>query len=78
MLIELHFSGNDEGGELEVSVVPAIQSGAKTQIVTGDEKERIFSFLEDISMNVEVDENGVVREETTEGPEEVSGENVVE
>ena len=62
MLVQLHFSGNDEGGDLEVTVVPGIQSGAKTQIVTGDEAERIFKHLEDISINVEIDENGVIKE----------------
>ena len=62
MLVQLHFYGNDEGGNLEISVVPAIQSGAKTQIVSGDEAERIFKHLEQISINVEIDENGIVRE----------------
>lgn len=62
MLVQLHFTGNDEGGNLEVSVVPAIQSGAKTQIVTDSEAERIFSHLEDISINIEIDEKGIVRE----------------
>ena len=62
MLVQLHFSGNDEGGNLEITVVPAIQSGAKTQIVSGDEAERIFTHLEKISINVEIDENGVVKE----------------
>ncbi len=63
MLIQLRFTGDDNGGSVEVSVVPAIQSGAKTQIVTeSEEQERIYSFLEDISVNVEIDENGVVTE----------------
>lgn len=64
MLIQLHFSGDDNGGSVEVSVVPAIQKGAKTQIVTeSNEQERIYSFLEDISINVAIDENGVVTQE---------------
>lgn len=63
MLINLRFYGNDNGGNVEVTVVPAIQAGAKTQIVTEPtEQERIYSFLEDISINVEIDEVGVVRE----------------
>ncbi|MBQ8627480.1 MAG: CapA family protein [Agathobacter sp.] len=62
MLVQLHFSGNDEGGNLEVTVIPAIQSGAKTQIVTDSEAERIFEHLEDISINIEIDENGIVKE----------------
>ena len=62
MLVQLHFSGNDEGGNLEVTVVPAIQSGAKTQIVDGEEAERIFKHLEKISVNIEIDEAGIVKE----------------
>lgn len=62
MLVQLHFSGNDEGSNLEVSVVPAIQKGAKTKIVTGSEMERIFKHLEDISINIEIDDNGIVTE----------------
>jgi len=63
MLINLRFYGDDNGGNVEVSVVPAIQSGAKTKIVTETtEQERIYSFLEDISINVEIDENGIVTE----------------
>jgi poly-gamma-glutamate synthesis protein (capsule biosynthesis protein) len=63
MLIQLHFSGDDNGGGLEVSVVPAIQKGSRTQIVTEtEEQERIYSFLERISINVEIDENGIVTE----------------
>ena len=62
MLIQLRFSGNDEEQKLEVQVIPAIQKKAKTQIVFGDEAERIFKHLEDISINVEIDENGYVKE----------------
>lgn len=62
MLIQLHFSGNDEEQSLEVTVVPAIQKKAKTQIVFGEEAERIFKHLEDISINIEIDENGLVKE----------------
>lgn len=63
MLIQLRFTGDDNGGTVEVSVIPAIQTGAKTQIVTdAGEQERIYSFLEDISVNVEIDSNGVITE----------------
>ena len=61
MLVQLRFYGDDNGGNVEVSVVPAIQKNAKTQIVTdAAEMERIFSYLEDISINVDIDENGMV------------------
>ena len=63
MLVKLHFYGNDLEQQLEVSVIPAIQSEARTQIVTEpQEQERIYSLLEDISVNVEIDEFGVLRE----------------
>lgn len=63
MLVELHFTGDDEGGNLELSVVPAVQSGCRTQIAADkQEQERIYDFLEDISINIEIDENGTVKE----------------
>ena len=63
MLLDLHFTGDDSAGFVEVQVIPAIQSGFCTTAVTEDEeKERIYSFLEEISINVEIDENGVVSE----------------
>lgn len=63
MLVKLHFYGNDLEQQLEVSVIPAIQSEARTQIVTEPkEQERIYSLLENISVNVEIDEFGVLRE----------------
>lgn len=67
MLVQLHFYGDDHNNNLEVTVVPAIQSDATTQIVTNKkEKDRIFSFLEDISINIEIDENGSVYEKEQE------------
>lgn len=66
MLLDLHFYGNDEESHLEVQVIPAVQSGYRTQIVTeAEEQEHIYSFLEDISVNVEIDEEGKVREKET-------------
>lgn len=63
MLVQLRFFGDDNTGGVEVSVVPALQKNAKTQIITEDvEKERLFSYLEEISINVAIDENGVVSE----------------
>lgn len=64
VLLDLHFYGDDENEQLEVSVIPAIQSGYCTRIVEeAEEKERIFTFLEDISINVEINEEGVLQEE---------------
>lgn len=63
MLLDLHFYGDDNGGQLEVKVIPAVQAECSTKIVTEEEEqERIYSFLEDISINVEIDEDGIVSE----------------
>lgn len=59
MLLDLHFYGDDEVGFIDVEVIPAVQSGYRTQIATeAAEKERIYQFLEDISVNVEIDDAG--------------------
>lgn len=63
MLLDLHFYGDDKGGFIDVQVIPAIQTGCCTRIVSErKEQERIYSFLEDISVNVVIDENGLVKE----------------
>ncbi len=62
MLLELHFFGDDNEKELEVKVVPGIQKNYQTQSVNAEEQERIFTFLEDISINVEIDKEGIVTE----------------
>ena len=61
MLLDLHFYGDDEEQYLDVEVIPAVQSGYRTQIACEEsEKERIYQFLEDISVNVEIDSAGKV------------------
>ncbi len=61
MLLQLRFWGDDEQTQLEVKVIPAIQEDRQTRIVEEDqEKERIFKFLEGISLNVKIDTDGVV------------------
>ena len=60
MLIELHFSGNDAEQNLEVKMIPAIQTNATTKWIDEVEQQRIFDFMERISINVEIDENGIV------------------
>lgn len=63
MLLDLHFYGDDTAQNLEVRVIPAIQSGYRTQgIADIEEQERIYSFLEDISINVEINQDGIVQE----------------
>ena len=66
MLLDLHFYGDDDESHLEVQVIPAVQSGYRTQIVAeAEEQERIYSFIEEISVNVEIDEAGKVQEKET-------------
>lgn len=63
MLVDLHFFGDDDGGQLEVKVIPAKQADfCTTDVPDTEERERIFTFLEDISVNVEIDEEGMVTE----------------
>ena len=57
ILLNIHFYGDDTEESIELEIIPAIQSNTRTQIVTEEsEKERIFSLLEDISINIEIDE----------------------
>ena len=60
MLVEIGFYENDEDQHLELKMIPAIQTEAKTKWVDSVEQERIFEFMESISVNVEIDENGIV------------------
>ena len=63
MLLQLHFYGNDEEKNMEVRVIPALQSNYTTTYVADTlEQERIYSFLEEISVNVEIMEDGTVQE----------------
>lgn len=63
MLLQLHFSGDDTQTRLEVQVVPAVQAGCRTTYAAEpDEQRRIYDFLESISVNVEISDEGIVTE----------------
>ncbi len=63
MLLNIRFYGDDTEEFVELEIVPAIQANTKTVIIDEKlERERIFSFLESISINVEIDEEGIVSE----------------
>ena len=63
MLLELHFYGDDNEQHLELSVIPAVQSDCRTQIATSsDEQERIYDYIESISLNITIDDGGKVAE----------------
>ena len=61
MLLQLHISGDAETEKLEVQVIPAVQSGYKTTYASDfAEQRRIYDFLESISVNVEISDEGIV------------------
>lgn len=62
MLVDLHFTGDDQRSQLEVQIIPAVQKEYRTTAVNGDEARRIYDFLEKISMNVKIDDFGIVSE----------------
>lgn len=63
MLLELHITGDDAASQIQVQVIPAVQTGYQTLYSeTPQEQEEIYSYLESISVNAQIDENGVVTE----------------
>ncbi len=61
MLLELHFYGDSQSKALDLQIVPAVQKNCETRIVTEEaEKQRIFSSIENISVNVRVEADGRV------------------
>ncbi len=63
MLLNIHFSGDDTTENIDLEIVPAIQSELVTRIVTEEtEKERIYSFLEEISINININAEGMITE----------------
>ena len=64
MLVNIRISGNDYGDKIDVSVVPAVQDGTLqgcvTHICTQEEdKSRIFSLLNKVSINANVADDGI-------------------
>lgn len=63
MLLQLHFSGDEESAQLTVQVIPAVQSGYRTVYAAdAGEQRRIYDFLEEISVNVRISDEGIVSE----------------
>lgn len=64
MLLNLHFSGDKENEKLEVQILPGIQTKGKTAYLNKKaEREKLFQYLKEISVNITIDENGYVLEE---------------
>ena len=63
MLLQLHFTGDGEEEKMEVQVIPAVQAGYRTTYAAEEsEQRRIYDYLESISMNVKISDEGYVRE----------------
>lgn len=63
MLLNIHFYGDKTEEFIELEVVPALQTYNTTKFITEQsEKERIYSLLEDISVNIEINDLGIVNE----------------
>lgn len=58
----------DEKGEMTCVFLPALQHDCRTDLAAGAEKQRILQYLQCISPNVTIDENGVVRDAPYSGP----------
>ena len=52
----------DTDGELSLQVIPATVSGAKTSARSGDSAAELLEYMESISYNAQIDENGYVSE----------------
>lgn len=61
MLLQLRFSGDDAQSRVTVRVIPAVQSGCRTTYAAEPkEQRRIYDFLESISIDVEISDEGIV------------------
>ena len=70
MLVQLHISGDADRSNIEVEIIPAVQTGCRTIYAQEQEEQRrIFDFLEEISVNVEITDEGIVREKTVSVPQ---------
>lgn len=67
MLVRLRLSGKDKTSEItadhvEVEIVPAKQENCRTGLLEGEEAQELFDRLEELSVGVEIDNAGIVRE----------------
>jgi poly-gamma-glutamate synthesis protein (capsule biosynthesis protein) len=59
----------DTDGELSCQFLPAKQHDCRTDLMTGEEKQRILDYLQCISPDVTIDGDGYIRDEPYSGPE---------
>ena len=61
MLLNVNFFGDDNNENIELEIIPARQADCRTTIIDEQsEREKLYSFLEEISINVGIDENGIL------------------
>ena len=61
MLLQLEIAGNDTESYVGVRVIPAVQEGYCTRYVEDEtQQRRIFDYLESISENIQILEDGSV------------------
>ena len=62
MLVTLHCYGDDNAENMDVIITPALQTNCTTEYVDDKEKQReLFDRLEDISVDIEIDDDGILR-----------------
>lgn len=57
MLLKVELNG---AGIEKISLIPAVQSGCVTRGVQGEEKQRILNYLQSLSPNLQISQDGVV------------------
>ncbi len=50
----------DESGIQSYQFIPCLQSGSRTTLLQGEEKKRILDHMREISVGVQIDEDGYV------------------
>lgn len=62
MLVTLHCYGDGNEDNIDVIITPALQTNCRTVYVDDKENQRkLYDRLENISVNVEIDDNGILR-----------------
>lgn len=71
-LLELHFTGDGNGGTMTATLVPAMQTGCTTRLTESDEEwQQVVDLILEYSVEVQISPDGVVSQETaTEGSTE--------
>ncbi len=63
MLLQLHITGNKDKLLVETEIIPARQENNCTHFLAElEEQQEVYEYLERISINVEIDEQGTVKE----------------